>query len=538
MKRRNFLQGASAIAVIAATSRLAAQTLQHNPFSLGVASGSPATDGMVLWTRLMAAPGGDALPPVPIEVQWELALDAQFTKPVQSGSELALPGFAHSVHVEVKGLPSVADGAPAPHYWYRFFAGGAVSPSGHTRTLPPLQSRQKFTLALASCQNYEHGYFTAYRHMAREALEAQQVQQVPGTRQEPGARDGLDCVLFVGDYIYEYGATANRTRQHNSPTVRTLDEYRARYALYKSDADLQAAHAALPWIVTWDDHEVENDYADDRAASGWGAEFLQKRAAAYRAYWEHMPLRKAQLPVGPNARIYRRYAWGQTACLHVLDARQHRDHQVCTPADQGGSRTVFDASCPERLGTPSSLLGAAQEAWLAEGMLQSSAGFEIVGQQSIMAQMRMPATRSAESPATALWNDSWDGYPQARQRALDVWAAKKNVISLGGDVHATYVNNLVGNFDDPAAAALATEIVGTSISSPSWSQAAADRIMGHNPHIKFAKSDQRGYTVLEVDGPRATAHLRVIDDARTPQSTLSTAASFVVEQGRPGARRA
>ena len=526
MKRRNFLQGASAITVIAATSRLAAQTLQHNPFSLGVASGSPATDGMVLWTRLLAAPGGEALPPVPIEVRWELALDSQFTKPVQSGTELALPSFAHSVHVEVKGLTPAANGAAAPHYWYRFFAGDAVSTSGHTRTLPPQASSQKLTLALASCQNYEHGYFTAYRHMVREAKDSGQTAA------------GLDCVLFVGDYIYEYGATANRTRQHNSPTVRTLDEYRARYALYKSDTDLQAAHAALPWIVTWDDHEVENDYADDRAASGRGAEFLEKRAAAYRAYWEHMPLRKAQLPVGPNARMYRRYAWGQTASLHVLDARQHRDHQVCTPADQGGSRTVFDASCPERLGTPSSLLGAAQEAWLAEGMLQSSAGFEIVGQQSIMAQMRMPATRTPDAPATALWNDSWDGYPQARHRALDVWAAKKNVISLGGDVHATYVNNLVGNFDDPAAAALATEIVGTSISSPSWSQAAADRIMGHNPHIQFAKSDQRGYTVLEVDGPRATAHLRVIDDARTPQSTLSTAASFVVEQGRPGVRRA
>jgi alkaline phosphatase D len=406
MNRRGFLQSAGSLAVITATGRLAAQTLRHNPFSLGVASGSPATDGMVLWTRLMAAPGGEPLPPVPIEVRWELARDAGFKTSVQSGTALADPTFAHSVHVEVQGLPPVADGVQTTRYWYRFMAGDAISATGRTSTLPAPQSRQKLTLALASCQNYEHGYFTAYRHMASEAREA------------PEAKQGLDCVLFVGDYIYEYGVTPNRTRQHNSSTVRTLDEYRARYALYKSDADLQAAHAALPWIVTWDDHEVEDDYADDRAASGRGTEFLQKRAAAYRAYWEHMPLRKAQLPVGPNARMYRRYAWGQTASLHVLDARQHRDHQVCTPPDQGGSRRVSDSTCPERLSTPSTLLGAAQEVWLAEGMKQSTAGFEIVGQQSIMAQMRMPAQHppTSQSLAEDFWNDSWDGYPQARQR--------------------------------------------------------------------------------------------------------------------------
>ena len=519
MNRRSFLHGATRLALIAPTSRLAAQTIRHNPFSLGVASGSPSTDGMALWTRLMAAAGGEPLPAVPIQVRWELARDAKFKSLVQTGTALAQPDFAHSIHVEVQGLPVATDDAPTPYFWYRFMVGDSVSTPGRTRTLPALHSRQKLTLALASCQNYEHGYFGAYRHMAQEPL---------------------DCVLFVGDYIYEYGPTPNRTRQHNSPTCRTLDEYRARYALYKSDADLQTAHAACPWIVTWDDHEVENDYADDRAASGRGAEFLLKRAAAYRAYWEHMPLRMAQLPQGPNAQMYRRYAWGQTASLHMLDARQYRDHQVCTPPDQGGSRTVFDKTCPERLGASSSLLGARQEAWLNEGLLASAAGFEIIGQQSLMAQMRTPALRSLEPQATAegFWNDSWDGYPQARARALEVWAQKKNVISLGGDVHATYVNDLVGNFDDPQAKVLATEIVGTSISSPSWPQTATDRIMGYNPHIKFGKSDQRGYTVLEVDGQRATAHLRVIDNARVLDSTLATAASFIVEAGKPGARRA
>ena len=518
MNRRDFLAHAGSASILAATCRLAAQTIHHNPFLLGVASGSPSIDGIVLWTRLMAPAIGEPLPPVPIQVRWELATDAQFKTIVQNGTALAQPDFAHSLHVEVAGLPASTIGSKPPHYWYRFMVGDAVSATGRTRTLPARASQQRFTLALASCQNFEHGYFSAYRHMATE---------------------NLDCVLFVGDYIYEYGQTPNRTRQHNSPTVRTLDEYRARYALYKSDADLQAAHAAFAWIVTWDDHEVENDYADDRAASGRGEDYLKKRAAAYRAYWEHMPLRRAQLPIGPNAQMYRRYAWGQTASLHVLDARQHRDHQVCTPADQGGSRTVFDRTCPERLGTSSSLLGAAQETWLAQGLQQSTAGFEIIGQQSIMAQMRTPVMRSLEPQATAdgFWNDSWDGYPQARARALDVWAQKNNVISLGGDVHATYISNLVGNFDDPQAKTLATEIVGTSITSPSWPQVATDRVMGYNPHIKFGKSDQRGYTVLEVDGARATAHLRVIDNARVLESTLSTAASFIVEAGQPGAHR-
>ena len=518
MDRRRFLQGAASAAVITATGRLAAQTIRHNPFLLGVASGSPTTDGIVLWTRLLALAGGEPMPELPIEVRWEMAADPNFKRIAQSGTALAQPAFAHTVHVEVDGLSTSLRGDASPHFWYRFMVGDAVSTVGRTRLLPARDSQTRLSLALASCQNYEHGYFGAYQHMAREAL---------------------DCVLFVGDYIYEYGMTPNRTRQHNSPTCKTLDDYRARYALYKSDPDLQAAHAAFAWLVTWDDHEVENDYANDRAASGRGAEFLQKRAAAYRAFWEHQPLRRAQFPQGADAQMFRRYAWGQTANLHLLDARQYRDPHVCTPADQGGSRTIFDKTCPERLGLPSSLLGTRQERWLDQGLRQGTASFEIIAQQSIMAQMRMPATRSPDAqPGDALWNDSWDGYPVARNRALEVWAQRQNVLSLGGDVHASYVSNLVANFDDPESKVLATEIVGTSISSPSWPQAATERVMGYNPHMKFGKSDQRGYTVLEVKDGRATAHLRVIDNARQRDTTLATAASFVVECGRPGAQRA
>jgi alkaline phosphatase D len=512
MDRRDFLHAVGGSALVAATGRLAAQTIAHNPFTLGVASGSPSVDGFVLWTRLMGAAGGEPLPNAPIEVRWELATDAQFKRIVQSGAAIALPDFAHSVHIEVAGLA-----ASKLRYWYRFMVVDAVSNVGRTRTLPPLASTERLTLALASCQNYEHGYFGAYRHMAQE---------------------DLDCVVFVGDYIYEYGITPNRVRQHNSATCTTLDAYRARYALYKSDPDLQLAHAACPWIVTWDDHEVANDYANDRGESSRGAEFLARRAAAYRAYWEHQPLRRAQMPMGEHAQLYRRYAWGQTANLHMLDARQYRDHQVCTPPDQGGSRTIYDKTCPERLGPKWSLLGAQQEAWLDQGMQRSTAAFDIVGQQSIMAQMRMTTPRAPEPQAAeGFWNDSWDGYPAARRRALAAWGAKKNVLSLGGDVHATYINDLQADFDDPASPVLATEIVGTSISSPSWPQAVTERVMRNNPHMKFGKSDQRGYTVLEVDASAVTVRLRVIDNARVTEPVISTAASFVVEAGRPGALR-
>jgi alkaline phosphatase D len=512
MDRRVFLNAVGGAGLIAATGRLAAQTIKHNPFTLGVASGSPSLDGFVLWTRLVGEALGEPLPNAPIEVRWELAADAQFQRIVQSGTTLALPELAHSVHVEVAGLS-----ANGVRYWYRFMLASAVSTVGRTRTLPPLASTEPLRLALASCQNYEHGYFGAYRHMAQE---------------------DLDCVVFVGDYIYEYGITPNRVRQHNSATCTTLEAYRARYALYKSDPDLQLAHAACPWIVTWDDHEVSNDYANDRGESSRGAEFLARRAAAYRAYWEHQPLRRAQMPMGEHAQLYSRYAWGQTANLHMLDARQYRDHQVCTPPDQGGSRTIYDKTCPERQDPKWSLLGAQQEAWLDQGMRRSTAAFDIVGQQSIMAQMRMTTPRAPEPQvAEGLWNDSWDGYPAARRRALAAWGAKKNVLSLGGDVHATYISDLQVDFDNPSSPVLATEIVGTSISSPSWPQAVTERVVRNNPHMKYGKSDQRGYTLVQVDAKKVTAHLRVIDNARVTETAVSTAASFVVEATRPGAQR-
>jgi alkaline phosphatase D len=517
MKRRDFIYAMGSAGLLT-SSRLAAQSLRHDPFLLGVASGSPALDGVVLWTRLMPAAREESLPAVPIEVRWELADAPDFRRVVQSGRVLAWPGEAHSVHVEVAGLPAAVGNNPAPVYWYRFSVGEAFSPVGKTSLLPSLTSQQPLRLALASCQNYEHGYFAAYAHMAREQL---------------------DAVLFVGDYIYEYGATPGRTRQHNSDTCYSLDDYRKRYALYKSDPDLQAAHAAFAWIVTWDDHEVANDYANDRSATERGADFLARRSAAYRAYWEHQPLRRALKPQTAMMPLYRHYRWGQTANLHILDTRQYRDPHVCTPADQGGSRTVTDDNCPQRQQAQVSLLGSQQEAWLYQKLESSQAAFNIIGQQSIMAQMRMFASRSVQDQtANSFWNDSWDGYTQARQRMLQACARKGNVISLGGDVHATYLSDLKTDFDKADSAVVASEIVGTSISSPSWPQAVTERVMSHNPHMRFGKSDQRGYTLVRV-GPHLTeVALRVIDNARITQPQLETAGSFVIDRKQPGIQRA
>jgi alkaline phosphatase D len=241
---------------------------------------------------------------------------------------LATPGLAHSVRAEATGLET------ARTYWYRFTAGDAVSATGRTRTAAAAgAANERLRFAFASCQQYEQGYFGAYRHMARE---------------------DLDLVVFLGDYIYESSWGRNHVRKHTGGEPRTLDEYRARYALYKSDPDLQRVHAAAPWLVTWDDHEVNNDYANDRGQD-LDPEFLVRRAAAYQAYYEHMPLTPRALPRGPDALLYDSYAFGDLATFFVLDDRQYRAHQVCPRPGRGGSNVV--AGCAERLEASLSMLG-------------------------------------------------------------------------------------------------------------------------------------------------------------------------------------
>jgi len=467
-------------------------------FSLGVASGHPRADGVVLWTRLI----GDALPPA-VEVRWELAHDEAFERIAARGVEPAEAAWAHSVHAEPAGLE------PARWYFYRFEALGQRSAVGRTRTAPAAGDAATLHFAIASCQRFDHGHYAAWRH---------------------AAADGLDLVLFLGDYIYEYPSPFGRVRAHRGGYVTTLAGYRARHAQYKSDPALQAAHAAAPWLVVWDDHEVENDYA---GLQGTGRDFARRRGAAYQAYWEHLPLPKSARPRGADMRIYNRFDWGTLARIHLLDDRQYRDPQACPRNTRGGSNTLPVAICPALDDDKRTLLGAEQERWLDEGW-DLARPWNLVAQQTLMARF------SWTDPAlgATAWTDGWDGYAAARRRLLDGVARRKlaGAVVLGGDVHANYVADVKTDFDNARAPVVATEFCGTSITSWPLAQEDIDRARPFNPHVKYARGDQRGYVRFTLDAKRMLAQLRVVDNALDPASGIRTAAGFVVEAGRPGAQ--
>jgi len=517
VERRALLRALAALAVAAVVPRAKAQPLarprfQANPFSLGVASGYPAANGAVLWTRLAPLPQAPAggMGPEPVAVQWEVAADEDFAKIAASGTEYATADWAHSVHVELAGL------APARQYWYRFRAGDVESPAGRLRTAPGAAARPaRLRLALASCQQYEQGYYGAHRHLAA---------------------DDPDLVIFVGDYIYEASWGRNHVRKHEAPDAVTLEDYRRRYALYKTDPDLQAAHAAAPWAVTWDDHEVANDYANEHSETANDpAWFLARRAGAYKAWYEHMPVPRRMLPFGPHARIHSRLAWGTLASINVLDDRQYRTPQACPRAGRGGSNVVDAASCQGLLAPDRTLLGAEQLAWLRSGLASSRGRWNLIAQHSVMAQLdRRPG------PGRDAWTDSWDGYPAERRALLEHMATRKtaNPVVLGGDVHMFFVNDLKADFDDTKAPVLATEIVGTSISSQAGTQEALNRLLPDNPQVKFAASEHRGYTRLELTPEKLQVDLRAMETVQRRDANCSTLASFVVENGIPGAQRA
>lgn len=509
--RRTFLIAASGTALAAPLRVLAQPRFHKNPFTLGVASGYPQADGIVLWTRLAPEPLiGGGMPNATVEVAWEIADSESFSNVLLKGVERATPELAHSVHAEIKGL------APARLYWYRFHAGEATSAVGRFRTAPAADaSSDRLRFALASCQQYEQGYYSAYRHMAR---------------------DELDVVIHVGDYIYESSWGTTLVRRHGSPEAVTLTDYRNRYALYKSDADLQAAHAAFAWLVTWDDHEVSNDYANDRSQrADPPAAYLRRRAAAYQAYYEHMPLPAWARPRGASAQLYMHAAFGPLARIYMLDDRQYRSHQVCAPPGRGGSAVVKDTDCPQRLSPDLTLLGAEQERWLSDALEHSGTRWNIIAQQTLMAQ------RARDSDGeSGFWTDGWDGYPKARERLLGHIAQRNisNPLILGGDVHTGIVADLKLNFDDAKSPVIATEFVGTSITSQGPGSKSAEIARQKNPHLKFYNGTQRGYTAFELTGNQCTVRMRTVSNVTDPQATIRNLASFVVENGKPGAQAA
>ena len=474
-------------------------------FALGIASGQPQSRTVVLWTMLT----GTELPPQ-VDVAWELAEDEAFQRIAARGTEAARVEDHYTVHAEPQGL------LPDRWYWYRFRAIGQQSPAGRTRTAPAADARvQQLNYAITSCQRYDVGHYAAWRHAAAEPL---------------------DLMVFLGDYIYEYGAApvGNAVRPMNSGRVKTLADYRARYALHKSDPALQAAHAAAPWLLVWDDHEVENDYAGLQGKF-LQADFATQRAAAYQAYWEHMPLPKAARPVNGDMRMHGRLDWGQLARIHLLDDRQMRDVQVCTKQPtRGGSNTVRVADCPGLLDYRRTLLGAQQERWLADGWT-AERPWNLVAQQTLMARFSWEAP-NATNQGGQYWTDGWDGYPAARRRLLQTVADKRvpGVVVLGGDVHANYVADLKVDFDDARSPVVASEFCGTSITSLGLDPARLSTARAHNPHVHFARSDQRGYVRFKLTPQSLQAELKVLDNARDAASAIQVGARFAVDASKPG----
>ncbi|MDB5872439.1 MAG: alkaline phosphatase [Ramlibacter sp.] len=488
--------------------------LSENPFVLGIASGSPTHDSVVLWTRLVA-PGLDN---APVTVQWEVAHDEQFGRVVQRGQTQAVAELAHSIHVEIAGL------APDRWYFYRFMAGGATSTTGRTRTFPaPDAPVQKFRLAYASCQRWEHGYFSAYRHMRD---------------------DDPDAVLFLGDYIYEYPGAARPVRSVTGGWALTLEGYRGRYALHKGEAELQAMHAACPWIVTWDDHEVQNDYAGlaEGDSGPRVANFAARRAAAYQAFYEHMPVRAAALTqaiaglgAGAEVRLYSRQRIGRLGTLILLDDRQYRDAQVCTRRGKPGSSLVDPAVCPAWDDPARTLLGAAQERWLDASLADAGPGWTVIGQQTLFGQLD-----AQPGPGQRLWNDGWDGYCAARGRLTQSLQRHgvANPVLFGGDMHENWVGHVKADYARPDSAALGVEFCGTAITSRSDGNAKIAARLAENPHFVFADAERKGYGIADFTPERLTTTLRVVEDVARRDTGIETLARFAVSAGQPKVERA
>jgi len=505
--RRTFLAGAASLAGLAIASRVpsaSALVEAGSPFTLGIASGDPRSTSVVLWTRLAVDPlNGGGMPNQDIAVKWQVASDEAFANIVKSGTTYAKPGFAHSVHVIVNDL------RPGRWYFYRFRSGGFISRAGRTKTAPGASaSPEALAFAFVSCQDWQAGYYPAYENLAAE---------------------DLDLVVHLGDYIYEYGPEPMSTRVHDGPETNSLTSYRNRHALYKSDTDLQEAHANFPWIVTFDDHEVDNNYADEIPEDDQTRDaLLKRRANAYRAYYEHLPLRNAQLPQGPDMRLYRRARFGDLAEFSILDTRQYRSDQPCGDG--------IKERCAAALAESQTMTGPAQERWLLEGLATSPALWNFIAQQTILADVDFLA-----GPSEGYNMDQWDGYVAARNRIIAFLMHQRpsNPVVLTGDIHSSWVTDIKTNFADPSSPTVATEFVGTSITSdfPAAFIPVVEAAVAEQPHVKFFDGQYRGYVRCHLDRTRMRTDFRVVPTVQSPSAPVCTLATFEVESGTPGAQQ-
>jgi alkaline phosphatase D len=508
ISRRMFIAGGTAT-LIAAPAIVRAQSLWRNyPFSLGIASGDPAPDGFVIWTRIAPEPldpdGGIGIGNA--AVKWEVASDDRFQTIVASGEALARPELAHSVHVEVTGLQ------PDRPYWYRFEIQGERSVRGRARTLPALTaSPDRLRFGVAGCQNFESGYFTAYRHLARE---------------------DLAFVYHYGDYIYEYqqdpirsqevGEYSEPVRHHIQRNLFDVTDYRRQYAFYKQDTDLQRAHAAHTFFMTFDDHEVENNWVSLVSSQDVPAEvFRLRQAAAFQAWYEHMPVRRRSFPAPGGIQSYRSTRFGTLAEVDFLDTRQFRTDQPCGDG--------FKQTCPAVTSRDAAVLGAEQEAWLTRNLARRDVRWNCLAQQVMMMSLDRRRTPD-EQPSKVMNMDTWAGYEVPRQRLLDRMRGLDNVVVVTGDEHQNFAGTLV----DARGRPVGVEFVGTSISSGgdgSDLRTGSDTMLASNPNLKFM-NDQRGYLVCDVTADAWRTNFMVMDRVSTPGGTISRRATATVPHGR------
>ncbi len=475
------------------------------PFLLGVASGDPSADGFVIWTRLCRDPlAPDGGVQETVVVAYEIATDESFGQIVQRGEVAAAPAAGHAVHIEALGLQ------PDRWHWYRFFALGQESPVGRARTLPAAeQQTERLAFAVASCQHFEHGFYAAYEAMAE---------------------DEVDLVLFLGDYIYETAGGKGGVRSHEGGECLTLADYRRRYAQYRSDPMLQRMHARCPWIVTWDDHEVDNNYAGlaPEKEKEAGPAFAARRAAAYQAFFENMPLRAACRPQDGAMRLYRSFSYGSLCEFVVLDTRQHRTDQP-----NGDGRSPLN---DEALRPTNTILGQEQRQCAQAQLAASQAQWNCIAQQVMVA---MVSQQEHARNGLLYHMDKWTGYVHERVDFVRFLQEHvRNPVILTGDIHSNWAIEVRVDDRDPSLAPVAPEFVVTSISSGGDGE---DQPAGHlavlerNPGVKLLNK-QRGYLRCIVTKDRWRTEFVVLDKVTSPGGTASVRAAYSLRSGDPRLR--
>lgn len=507
--RRRFMRNASLLAgtlILPSGLALAAPVqFKSTPFRLGVASGDPDPTSVVLWTRLAPDPMADdfGMPQTPVPVRWELADDDAFKTIVRSGEVTARSEDAHAIHIVAEGL------RPDSRYFYRFHAGDATSPVGRTRTLPaPGQQVKSLRYAYAACQRYDNGFYGAWRHCAA---------------------DNPDVVLFLGDYIYEAAPREGQTRRHNDGAATDLASYRKRYGLYRSDTDLQAAHAAAPWVVIWDDHEVVNNYKAERSPSMEDPKaFAKRRYEAYKVWYEHMPVRPALAPIASGAKIYRAFNWGDLAKFQMLDGRQYATW-TDWPKLEDGQQLVPDSAL--RRDPTRSMLGFEQERWLQASLTDSKATWNVIGQQFAMANL---INTDEKTGALGYGTDSWSGYPATRDRVIEMLSRVSNPMVVGGDMHAFAASNLRLK---PGGPVIAPAFVAGAISSPGGGGYAKVQDQMKNNEDFYADNRVNGYSLVDVTDKTMTVTMRASDDVKKVDTGVHNLGRYVLEAGKAGATK-